>query len=162
MMKLWCKILSSYYSISGYKCEKCNKIFRTKSQLTVHSKIHSENRMAIPCSYEGCSRSYLSKFGLEQHVNSSHLGNKFYCDICSAGFTTKRKLILHIQRHDEPKERKSPTKIQKKKRKDAGIPKKSAITKLIGMDLPNNLEKMLIERETITNSEVSDKQSNDT
>lgn len=89
-----------------------------------------------------------------------HLGKKFYCDLCSAGLTSKQKLIGHIQRHYEPKEKKEKPKVQRKKRKDVGIPKRSVLTALIGVNLPHHLEKMMMERETIINdtsvtSEVS-------
>lgn len=66
------------------------------------------------------------------------------------GLTTKANLIRHIQRHYKPKERKK-NKIQRKKRKDAGVPKKSVLSALIGVNLPSNLEKMVLERETKIN-----------
>jgi len=66
------------------------------------------------------------------------------------GLTTKKKLIEHIQRHYKPKKRKK-NKAQQKKRKDAGIPKRSALTALIGVNLPYHLEKMVMERETKIN-----------
>lgn len=78
------------------------------------------------------------------------MGKKFYCDTCSAALTSKQKLISHIQSHYEPKKKKKK-RVQKKKRKDAGAPKKSVLTALIGMDLPYDLEKMMIKRETTIN-----------
>lgn len=132
--------------IIEYKCDDCNKTFFKKTQLKIHSKIHSENRMVLQCPYDKCHRSYLFKSNLKQHVKVWHLDEKFYCNMCSMGLTSKQKLIEHIRRHYEPKRKKRPGKAQRKRRKDAGIPKKSIVTKLIGMDLPNDLEKMLMER----------------
>lgn len=77
-----------------------------------------------------------------------HLGKKFYCDICSVGLTSKQKLIEHIQRHYKPKKKKK--RVQQKKRKDIGTPRRSVITALIGVNLPHHLEKMMMERETMT------------
>jgi len=88
---------------------------------------------------------------LDEHVKAIHLGKKFYCDICSMGLTTKARLVQHIQRHYKPKERKK-NKVQRKKRKDAGVPKKSVLSALIGINLPSNLEKMVMERETKINN----------
>ncbi|KAM0726271.1 Transcription factor IIIA [Formica fusca] len=141
--------------VTNYKCNNCDRIFLSKSRLKAHSKIHSENRLVISCPYDNCHKTYLFKFNLEQHVRIKHLGEKFYCDTCSVGLTTKKKLIEHIQRRHEPKKEKKKrksNKVQQKKRKDAGIPKKSMLSGLIGVNLPYSLEKMVMERETmITN-----------
>ncbi|XP_014481634.1 PREDICTED: zinc finger protein 681-like [Dinoponera quadriceps] len=145
--------------VTEYHCDKCNKIFFLKSKLRSHLKIHSENRMVIPCPYENCDRAYLQKCNLDYHIKSWHLGQKYYCDICSAGLKSKSKLVLHIKRHYEPKERKKNK--ERKKRKDSGIPKKSVISKLIGCNFPHQLEKLLLARETtIQISESTDNLSN--
>lgn len=84
-----------------------------------------------------------------------HLGKKFYCNVCSAGLVSKQKLAEHIQRHYEPKKEKKK-RVQQKKRKDAGVPKKSMITSLIGVNLPHHLEKMIIKRETVNDISTSE------
>lgn len=76
-----------------------------------------------------------------------HLGKRFYCDICSAGLTSKQKLIAHIQQHDEPKKPKKKRKPQKR-RKDAGVSKKSVLTAMIRVNFPAQLEKMMLTRES--------------
>lgn len=132
-------------------------------QLKLHSKIHSKVRMVMLCPYDKCHRVYHYKSNLEQHIKIKHFGEKFYCDICTIGVTSKQKLIEHIKRHYEPKtEQNTSNKIQRKKRKDSGIPKKSVIGKLIGCDFPRDIEKQLLKRETtIKISESFDKSSND-
>lgn len=136
--------------ISDYKCDTCDRVFLSKSRLKIHCKIHFEDRLVLPCPYDNCHRFYFFKSNLEQHVRTKHLGEKFYCDICSVGLTSKRRLIKHIQRHHEPKKKKK-RKVQQK-RKDAGIPKRSVLTALIGVNLPHHLEKMVMERETKMNN----------
>jgi len=105
----------------------------------------------MSCTYDNCNKTYSSKSNLKNHIKINHLGEKFFCDICSVGFSSKQKLILHIPQHDQNKKKEDKTKkklnIQRKKRKDAGIPKKSALSKLIGLNLPSNLEKLIKERE---------------
>ncbi|RLU21732.1 hypothetical protein DMN91_006108 [Ooceraea biroi] len=145
--------------VTEHKCTSCDKVFLNKTNLRTHSKIHSENRTVIPCPYDGCQRTYYFKSNLECHVRVKHLGEKFVCDMCSFRFSSKQKLIEHI-RHQEQKERSKPKKklnAQRKKRKDAGIPKRSVLTRLIGLDLPSNLEKLVMEREeviAVSNKEV--------
>ncbi|KYQ55306.1 Transcription factor IIIA, partial [Trachymyrmex zeteki] len=136
--------------VTTYKCDTCGKVFLNKDHLREHCKIHFEDRLVLPCPYDNCHRTYFFKSNLDEHIRSTHLGKKFYCDICSMGLTTKANLIRHIQRHYKPKERKK-NKIQRKKRKDAGVPKKSVLSALIGVNLPSNLEKMVLERETKIN-----------
>lgn len=147
--------------VSVYKCDTCHKSFFNEIKLKDHVKIHIENRL-ISCSYENCNRTYLSKYSLNQHVKTKHYGKRFYCDICSAGLTSKTILIQHIQRHNVKKAKIQPKKQkQKKKRKDTGMPKRSAITKLIGLDLPSSLEKIILERDsTVAKTEESDKNLN--
>nr|XP_012215527.1 PREDICTED: transcription factor IIIA-like [Linepithema humile] len=148
--------------VTIYICDTCNKSFFSKNKLRNHVKIHFKNRSVLSCSYDNCNKTYFSKYNLETHVKIKHCGERFYCDICSMGLTSKRKLIEHIQRHYELKKKKKK-KIQRKKRKDAGLPKRSAITKLIGVDLPPSLEKMILEREsTIAKTETFDKNLNNT
>lgn len=127
------------------------------------------------CPYDNCNRTYLFKSNLDQHIKTVHEGKRYYCDICSAGLTAKIKLIEHIQRHCESTRRKlneeqrrrrkniseqkesiiTMNEKQRKKRKDAGKPKKSVITKLIGINLPTNLENKLLKREAATDMETS-------
>ncbi|KAL0104904.1 hypothetical protein PUN28_016507 [Cardiocondyla obscurior] len=133
--------------VRQYKCESCAKVFLNKSRFKLHSKTHLENRQVLPCSYDNCNRVYYFKSNLTEHIRTKHLGKKFYCDICSMGFTTKQKLIKHIQHHYESKKKKE--RAQQKKRKDVGIPKKSVISALIGVNLPHHLEKMILKRETV-------------
>lgn len=115
--------------------------------------------MVILCPYEKCQKTYFYKSNLIQHIKTTHLGKRYYCDICSAGLTAKKKLIQHIERHYEPK--KNTIRKKHKKRKDAGIPKKSIIGKLIGWDFPHNIEKLLLNRDTAIKISKSDKSSND-
>ncbi|XP_018402916.1 PREDICTED: zinc finger protein 572-like isoform X1 [Cyphomyrmex costatus] len=141
---------AKHVTISDYKCDTCGKVFLNKNNLKQHSKIHCEDRLVFPCPYDNCHRFYFFKSNLEQHIKNNHLGQKVYCHICSVGLTTNAKLKQHIQRHYEPKKEKK-NKVQRKKRKDAGVPKKSVLSALIGINLPNNLEKMMMERKTKIN-----------
>lgn len=136
--------------IRNYTCDTCDKVFFSKYGLRMHCKIHLEDRLVLPCPYDNCHRFYHFKSNLESHMRIFHLGEKFYCDICSMGLTSKQRLIEHIQRHNEPKKRKI-SEVHRKKRKDAGVPRRSALSALIGVNLPHDLEKMVMSRETRIN-----------
>ncbi|XP_020294905.1 zinc finger protein 525-like isoform X2 [Pseudomyrmex gracilis] len=138
-----------------YKCDKCDKIFSLKIRLDNHIKTHSENRPSILCPYDKCHRTYFYKSNLENHIKVTHLEKKFVCDICSKGLVSKRGLIKHIQSHEKPKKTR-PTRVHRKKRKDAGMPKKSILTALVGIDLPQNLETMVMNREILTPAKLDE------
>lgn len=138
--------------VNDYKCADCDKIFLSKTHLKRHAKIHNDNRSVIPCPFEKCYRFYFFKSNLMTHVESYHLGKKFYCDICKIGLSVKQKLAYHIQRFHMPEESmkrtKKARKLQRKKRKDAGIPKKSMVTTLVGVPMPTDIEKLILNRKT--------------
>ena len=107
-----------------------------------------EVRAVIPCPYEKCPRSYYFKNNLTHHIRAYHLGQKYECDICKAKIGTKQRLTEHIQKHmSERKIEKIKKKSQRKKRKDTGVAKRSAVSKLIGINLPSKVEKMILKRE---------------
>lgn len=149
-------------SVTEYKCNICDKLFHLKSRLKSHFVVHSEERTVTICPYDKCHKEYFYKKNLEYHIRICHLGEKVYCDICSEGFKNKKNLISHIEEVHNEKKRKSTNKIQRKKRKDTGMPKRSVISRLIECKFPHSLEKQLIERETtIKISESPNKSSND-
>ncbi|XP_011151956.1 zinc finger protein 501-like [Harpegnathos saltator] len=138
-----------------HKCDKCNIVLRTKRQLKIHSKTHSENRPIISCPYETCSRTYFYKSNLDHHIRMKHLDHKFCCDICSAELSSKQKLIEHTKRLHESSEKDDKKLKKRKKRKDSGMPRKSIIRKLIGHNLPPDINAALLEREATMNLPVS-------
>ncbi|XP_046814436.1 zinc finger protein 19-like [Vespa crabro] len=144
---LLCKHKKTHH-INDYKCDQCEKAFSTKTRLKIHSKIHEKSRILIPCPYEDCERSYLFESNLKNHIKTCHLGQRFICDICKAGLSSKQKLIEHKRIHESKTKKRIPKQSQRKKRKDAGIPRKSMVTTLAGIVFTHQVEKELLERET--------------
>ncbi|XP_060831689.1 zinc finger protein 813-like isoform X2 [Bombus pascuorum] len=135
--------------VIDYKCNNCGKIFLNKRHFKMHCQVHMENRSVIPCPFEKCSRVYYFKSNLNYHIRICHLGEGYECDICKRKVATKGKLAEHIQkRHMSVKRRREFKKrIHRKKRKDAGVVRKSALSKLVGVILPTKVEKMVLKGE---------------
>lgn len=130
-----------------YKCTKCGKTFLNKNHVRIHSQVHKEDRSVIPCPYEKCPRSYYFKSNLTHHIRSYHLGEKFECDICKSKIGTKQRLAQHIQKLHMSESKIKMIKKKRNKRKDTGVVKKSAVSKIVGIDLPPKVEKMVLKRE---------------
>lgn len=133
--------------VNDHRCKDCNKVFFTKDHLKAHSVVHVKDRPRLPCPYEKCPRAYLYRRNLTMHIRICHLNEKFECDICKVKVGTKRTLRFHIEKlHMMERKIKEIKRKQQKKRKDAGIPKRSGASKLIGVDLPREVEKLILER----------------
>ncbi|XP_043801032.1 zinc finger protein 888-like [Apis laboriosa] len=132
--------------VRDHKCKDCDKIFLTKRHLKIHSKVHMENRSVLSCPYEKCPRVYYFNWNLKQHIRTYHLGEKYECDICKIKIVNKKRLAEHIQKLHMSEKRIKQSKKLRKKRKDAGLPKKSTASKLIGINLSPEMEKIILER----------------
>nr|XP_003703409.1 PREDICTED: zinc finger protein 845 [Megachile rotundata]XP_012140845.1 PREDICTED: zinc finger protein 845 [Megachile rotundata] len=133
--------------VNDYKCKDCDKRFLQKHHLRVHSQVHIKHRLLIPCPYEKCPRVYYFQKNLDQHIRVYHLDQKYECDICKIKITTKRRLTEHIQKlHMLETRIKRTKKLQRKRRKDADKPKRSMVSKLTGIILPQKVEKEILER----------------
>lgn len=52
------------------------------------------------CPHQDCSKKYKSKFNLRKHVESSHLGKKFFiCSDCGKSFASNHTLKEHTNKH---------------------------------------------------------------
>lgn len=144
---LLCKHKKTHH-INDYKCDQCDKVFSNETRLKNHSKIHEKSRLLISCPYKDCQRSYLFESNLNNHIKIYHLGQRFICDVCKAGLSSKQKLIEHMRIHENKIKKRIPKQSKRKKRKDAGIPKKSMVSTLTGLVFTHQIEKELLKRET--------------
>ncbi|XP_015172124.1 PREDICTED: zinc finger protein 883-like [Polistes dominula] len=155
------------HHIKDFKCYQCKKVFANGNYLKNHLKTHNETRCVIPCPYENCEKSYFYKSNLTNHINYYHLNKKFICDICNTELSAKSKLIQHIQTHTNSKKKvKRKITKQRKIRKDAGIPRRSMVTVLSGLQFDQKRDAELLKRETnieliITQDSYTNDQSQD-
>ena len=119
---------------SLFKCEVCDKKFRSTAFLKRHASIHSEMRDTFHCPFEFCPRWFYFKSNLSQHIRSFHEGKKYLCSQsgCQSKFTSKQKLLDHLKSHFENKEKK--TRKPQKKRKDKGTFKTPMASILTGVE----------------------------
>jgi uncharacterized Zn-finger protein len=83
-------------SIRKHQCETCKKTFISPSQLTIHNRIHSKQKL-FAC--DQCPKAFSIKCNLERHKRL-HTGEKpFHCDICLKKFTQSNDLTRHKMLH---------------------------------------------------------------
>jgi hypothetical protein len=135
------------FSIAELTCSICEKVFSTKKSLNSHRVVHDENRASLPCPYKTCNRLYYFERNLRSHIHTVHKGNKYTCDMCGRTLTTKQKIRLHIiARHETAADSKKKRRKPAERRKDAGIARKSMLSRLTGINLLPSTERKLLKR----------------
>ncbi|KAJ8951333.1 hypothetical protein NQ318_009267 [Aromia moschata] len=87
----------SHSTDKKYSCTKCEKSYKTLSNLNFHMKMHNEQ---LPFSCDICKKGFMRKEYLEAHVNN-HKGLKnFGCTICDKKFVSQKNLDSHFKYHE--------------------------------------------------------------
>lgn len=98
-------------------------------------KLHLFPDTVFQCHYDNCPKFFNAKRNLMSHIRSKHEGKRWVCNFCESELSTKQKLEQHVLAHLDPK-------------KAARIPKKkSTLSKLIGIELPQPDELKIIRGE---------------
>ncbi|XP_054167599.1 uncharacterized protein LOC128964968 [Oppia nitens] len=87
-----------------YRCDKCDKTYPMKGNLTVHQKELSTTKQHN-CPYDGCTKVYCFRTSLIEHIKRYHknplnttvINNKFKCDVdgCDKSFYYKSVFENH-------------------------------------------------------------------
>lgn len=86
-------------SEKSFKCDTCGKLFKVKSNLHIHIRIHTGEK---PYVCKTCGKSFTQQGHLGSHM-VSHTGEKPHvCLTCNKGFLRKKSLNDHMVIHTGP------------------------------------------------------------
>ena len=80
------------FPATEHTCSVCSKTFPKRHFLNHHQRTHHEERVPLPCNYEGCDRVYWEKRNLTAHIKRYHNAQRFACDQPSCGKTFASKV----------------------------------------------------------------------
>ena len=83
----------------NFKCDICEKCFKTMEILKVHVRIHGPEEERYTHNCEVCGRKFTQKANLDSHMRT-HTGDRpFKCDFCTKTFSQKGNLDEHRRTH---------------------------------------------------------------
>ena len=75
-----------------YQCDKCDKKFKTSSNLVEHQKTHGNEKYT--CQF--CAKTFKTLIGFNQHQRA-HTGELFPCHSCGEKFQSKNSVNRHLK-----------------------------------------------------------------
>ncbi len=78
----------------SYKCDDCNKEYKTKGNLQQHIKLKHSKVQPLQC--VKCDKHFLNKYSLKQHVYVVHPSKLHSCTFCGSSFKASRKYLDFI------------------------------------------------------------------
>lgn len=151
----WSLLVGHRHNMHPYseaKCTECGRQFQSKRGLKHHRILHEEkdDREILQCPYEKCPSYFFHQRNLNAHIRSKHEGCKFICDFggCGKTLSSKQKLQLHMNVvHLKIKSTTLVAKekcVNRKPRKDKGVPKESMAAKLAQIHMPKTVDQMVL------------------
>uniref|UniRef100_A0A1A8R128 C2H2-type domain-containing protein n=1 Tax=Nothobranchius pienaari TaxID=704102 RepID=A0A1A8R128_9TELE len=78
------------------QCEFCGKVYKSRSKLKAHYRVHTGER---PYVCQTCGKSFSSSSSLHNHVNTHSDDRPHACQHCGKSFRVHEKLLIHIRTH---------------------------------------------------------------
>lgn len=131
-------------------CDLCDKSFCRKPNIRQHMQLHlASSSEVFQCHYENCPSFYSAKRNLMSHIRAKHEGRRWACDLCERELSSLQKLQQHIQSHLDPD------------RSKLLLKKKSTLSRLVGLDLPQKVEHLIINNGKVEISALVNRESKD-
>lgn len=78
------------------KCAFCEKSYSTLQNLRAHEKGHTHPE-TFYCEHAGCNKHYTNFLTFQHHKSSHRTGSGKQCQVCSAVFSSRPEMILHVE-----------------------------------------------------------------
>lgn len=83
------------------KCQDCNKVFKSHSNLQQHRLVHTERSREFSCHV--CGKMFFTKGTLCTHMNTHEDMKPYKCEFCPMAFRARGNLQSHISLHSGAK-----------------------------------------------------------
>ena len=87
---------ASEEKVSKFKCQICDKVFKSKQNLDIHVRGHTGEK---PFSCDFCPKKFNTKSNLKTHTMYHAGDRKYNCPVCDKAFYTKKDLNTHKLLH---------------------------------------------------------------
>jgi hypothetical protein len=71
----------------SFECETCGKIFKSKSSMDGHKRVHRPERESVVC--EVCGKTFSQNSHLSSHMRIHNGDRPFECNLCRKQFSQK-------------------------------------------------------------------------
>lgn len=91
------KHIVTHSTIKPFHCQICDKAFKTKVEVRLHSNVHKAEK-PHSCDHPSCESKFKTKQELKRH-QISHIPKRFKCSICFKSLRDKKSLNRHEDLH---------------------------------------------------------------
>ena len=95
----------AHSTIRNFGCEECGKMFKRKSEVTEHKKIHLPEEIKLTMKAKqmeknkcnDCGQGFIDSAKLNMHIAVKHTGiRSFFCQECPASYFRSDNLKNHV------------------------------------------------------------------